>query len=887
MTRRVARLDKTPLMIALALRAFPRRFREVFGPEMVNAYHDGVGALDASRFRFTVRTALDMFRSGIHERMNPSFEPPSTGDGRRDRGTLLSDVLSDLRHAARSLARRPGFTSVAIITLALGIGANTLVFSVVNAVLLKALPYSNPDGLVMVWTDRPGRNRGSMSGPDVVDVADLPGLQTLVAFRAGRITMVSEGRARMVRTGRVLDGLMETFEVAPVLGRDLTAEDSELNSPLVTVVSRRFWQEELGGNPDVVGSMVRLEDRSYEVVGVAPAGFGFPEDAELWLPRQVDPDGCARGCHLHWTIGRLATGAAVASVQSQLTTLASSLEKAFPESNTGKGFRVVSLVDDTVGPVRAGLWFILGTVGLVLLIACANVANLLLTRAESRRGEVAIRAALGASRSRLATQVMMESVVLAAGGVAVGLVLAMLGMKLVALIPPGTVPRIDTAALDGRVLTFTAGLGVVVALLFGLSPALGVARGPLAENLVAGRRGLSGGRSTRFRTALLAAEVALSLLLLAGAGLLLRSFDQLHRVDMGFDSERVSRFTLDLPGAQYDSLASMAGFYRSLEERLAALPGVLSVGSVYGPPLGRGSMSGDVLIEGLPEPEPGQGKSGNVHSTTPGYLTTVGMTLLRGRWIEPHDVMGGPLVAVVSETFAQQNFPDEDPIGKRVEITASFGYGYGYRTIVGIVADVQRTPTQEPIGDIYFPHAQFGPVFLTVSMRSEGLGPDLSDLQREVAALDPGIPVQRFETLTDAMGRAVAPTRFYLLMVATFATVALLLAAVGLYGVVAYLMAQRTREIGVRMALGAQRQQVVALVLGQGLRPTLLGLGVGLALALALGRVAQSLLFQVSPSDPLVLAAVALVLLSVALLASFLPARRASRVDPVSALRAE
>jgi putative ABC transport system permease protein len=680
---------------------------------------------------------------------------------------------------------------------------------------------------------------------------------------------------------------METFEVAPVFGRDLTAGDSELGSPAVTVVSHSFWQGELGSDPKVIGSTIILEDRAYEVVGVAPAGFEFPEETEVWLPRQIDPDGCARGCHLHWTIGRLATGAVVASVQSQLTTLASSLEMAFPESNTGKGFRVVSLADYTVGPVRAGLWFILGAVGLVLLIACANVANLLLTRAESRRGEVAIRAALGASRGRLATHVMMESVVLAAGGVFLGLVLATLGMKLVALIPPGTVPRIDTVVLDARVLTFTAGLGVLVALLFGLSPALGIARSPLAENLVAGRRGLSGGRSTRFRTALLAAEVALSLLLLAGAGLLLKSFDQLYRVDMGFESERVTRFTLDLPGAQYDSLPEMAGFYRLLEARLAALPGVQSVGSVYGPPLGRGSISGDVLIEGLPEPEPGSERSGNIHSTTPGYLRTVGMTLLRGRWIEPHDVIDAPLVAVASETFAQQNFPGEDAIGKRVEVTASFGYGDGYRTIVGIVADVQRTPTRAPIGDVYFPHAQFGPVFLTVSMRSEGVGPRVSDVQREVAALDPGIPVQRFETLSEAMGREVAPTRFYLLMVATFATVALLLAAIGLYGVVAYLMAQRTQEIGVRMALGAKQSQVVRLVLGQGLRPTLLGLGVGLVLALALGRVAQSLLFQVSPSDPLVLAAVAAMLLVVALLASFLPARRASRVDPVSALRAD
>ncbi len=311
MTRGNSPPDKTPWMIGLALRAFPPRFREVFGPEMESAYLDGIGTLNSSRWRFTFRTALDMFRSGINERLNPTFEPPAVGgeSPRGGPGSRLSDLVRDLRHAARSLARRPGFTAVAMLTLALGIGANTLVFSVVDAVLLKALPFSNPDDLVMVWVERARSNRGSMSGPDALDARDLPGLQTLVAFRSGNITMVSDGQARMVRTGRVLDGLLETFELGPVMGRDLTPDDSEMNAPLVTVLSNRFWQEEMGGSPDVIGSTVRFEDRVYQVVGVAPAGFGFPENAEVWLPRQIDPDGCGRGCHLHRTIGRLAAGA--------------------------------------------------------------------------------------------------------------------------------------------------------------------------------------------------------------------------------------------------------------------------------------------------------------------------------------------------------------------------------------------------------------------------------------------------------------------------------------------------------------------------------------------------------------------------------------------------
>jgi len=880
--------------VRAALMAFPARFRAAFGPEMLDAYRDGLGVVGGgAAFRFTLITILDFLRSGLRERVRPTLRPvpPVSPGGPRRGGMLVDTLVRDFRHTVRSLARRPGFALVAIVTLALGIGANSAIFSVVDGVLLRALPYHNPDGLAVIWAywgDHWDGDRNSMSQPDIEDIRALPAFRQVVGYRPSEATMISDGQPRIVRTGRVTEGLLAAFDLHPTLGRDVTLEDAKLGAPQVVVIGDRFWRERLGGRPDAIGAVLELSGQSYEVVGVAPAGFDFPHGAELWVPRQIDPESCGRGCHLHQVLGRLADGVTLEEAQSQANTLAGNLAVSYPETNFEKGFQVVGLADDLVGDVRTGLWFVLGAVGLVLLIACANVANLLLARAETRRGEVAIRAALGASRSRLAGQVLMESLVLSGGGVALGLVLAHLGLGLVRRIPAGTVPRMESVALDGRVLLFTIAVGLVVAVLFGLSPALSVARSPLSENLVAGRRGSAGPRTRRFRTFLLAGEVALSLLLLVGAGLLLKSFDRLYRVDMGFVPDRITRFTVNLPSGPYDTLANMSAFFRTLEDRLATLPGVEAVGSAYGPPLGRGSITGDVLVEGRPEPAPGEGYEASIHSVTPGYLTTMHIPLLRGRGIEPSDRAESEAVIVVSETFVRENFPGEDPLGKRVEVTANFGYGDGHWTIVGVVGDVRRSPTATPFADVYVPHAQFGPSYLTVSLRTHaGAAPSLSDVQSVVRTLDPALPVQSFETVSDAMRRQVAPTTFYLTTLGIFAGVAVILAAVGLYGVVAYLMAQRTREIGIRMALGARREQVVALVLGQGVRPAAIGLVVGAGLALVLARVAEGLLFQVSPRDPTVLVSVVILLGLVATGAAFFPARRASRVDPVKALRAE
>jgi putative ABC transport system permease protein len=585
-------------------------------------------------------------------------------------------------------------------------------------------------------------------------------------------------------------------------------------------------------------------------------------------------------------IGRLADGATIETLSTQLGTLATTLAGAYPESNATKRFRAVRLADDQVGDVRSGLWFILGAVSLVLLIACANVANLLLVRGESRRGEVAIRTALGASRARLAGQVLMESAVLAVAGGVVGLGLARAVIELVRVTAAGTVPRIEAVSLDANVLVFTLASAIAVTLLFGLSPALRQAKDAAAADLISERRGGTGPGASRSRSLLLATEVALSVLLLAGAGLMLKSFDRLYNVKLGFGTDQLTRFRVSLPGARYSSISEIVMFYTTLEERLAAMPGVTSVASAFGPPLGSGSVMGDVEVDGRPPAEPGARMYASMHSVTPAYFETMRVPLLRGRSIERSDRTGTLPVAVVSETFVQENFPGEDPMGKRFEVSADFGYGAPKWTIVGVAGDVRRSLTGAPRGDVYVPLGQYGPGQLTVTMRTAaGVTPAMGAIRDVLRSIDPGLPVMGYETVDDAVRRSVAPTRFYLLSMGIFAGLAVVLACVGLYGVVAYVVSRRGREIGIRIALGAQRDQVVRMMLMQGLVPAAAGVLIGLALALTFGRVAESLLFEVSPRDPLVMSAVVGVLAVVTFAAALLPARRASRVDPAVALR--
>jgi putative ABC transport system permease protein len=801
-------------------------------------------------------------------------------------GSRLEEVGRDVRFAVRMCARNPGFSAVVVLTLGLGIGANTAIFSVVNAVLLRPLAWNDPEGLVMVWhhNDHNPEARWVMSLPDLRDVAELPAVETVAGFGSFTATVTSLEEPELVDATFATNGLMETFRVHPFMGRDLTAEDSGTGRPLVVVVSHHYWRQRLGGRADVLGTTLELFDVPREIVGVAPAGFDFPDGTQLWVPQGPVPPECGRDCHSLNAIARLTDGAAFEAFSSELRALAMRLSEAYPDTNLRKRFRAVRLADDQVAHVRGGLWFILGAVSLVLLIACANVANLFLVRGVSRRGEMAVRSALGASRARLASQVLIESALLAAGGAVIGVGLAFAAIVFVRTMPAGTVPRIDTVGLDANVLLFTLAVSAVVTLLFGVSAASRQARRPVAADLISERRGGGGPHASRARSLLLAAEVAVSVLLLTGTGLMLKSFDRLYSVDLGFETERLARFRVVLPDARYDTIADVVTFYETLEERLAVLPGVVSVGSASAPPLSPG-VNRRVLIEGRPPPEPGAEMFAYIHSITPGYFETMRLPLVRGRGIDANDRSGSVPVAVVSQTFVDEHFPNEDPIGKRFNLEADLGLVKTW-TIVGIAGDVRRSLTIPPRADVYFPLGQFDPGGLTVHIRTAaGVAPTVAAIRDELRSIDPGLPVIGYETFDDVLRASVAPTQFYLLAMGIFATLAIVLACVGLYGVVAYIVAQRDREIGIRMALGASPEQVVRMVLAQGVLPAFAGVLLGVGLALALGRIVENLLFEVSPRDPLILAFVVGVLSAVTTAASLLPARRASRIDPAVALR--
>jgi putative ABC transport system permease protein len=803
----------------------------------------------------------------------------------------MENLRQDLAFALRSLARNPTFSVAALLTLALGIGATTSIFSVVNGILLRPLPYQHQARLVTVYAasvEEP-EAQGNMSGPDILDLAETGALESLVGFTGGTATLTGKGEARLIPGARVTEGILSTFGLEPFMGRDLRPQESIPGSPRSVVVGYGFWQEELGGRADVLGQTLHLQGDIYEIVGVAPKGFDYPRGARLWHPYYRSDD-CGRGCHLYHTVGRLADGATLRQAREQARAVSLRLDEAFPDSNFERRFNLLSLEDDLVGGIRLQLWILLAAVGLVLLVACANVANLLLARSQGRTTEVGIRAAIGAGRGRLVQQVLTESLVLALLGGGIGLGLAYLGVEALKKIAPPTLPRVGEISVDLPVLAFTLLLSFCVALLFGLSPAVRLTRSSPADALGRSRRGTDAGPSgRRARELLLGGEVALSLILLVGAGLLLRTLGRLHDVDPGFRTEGITRFTLGLPESAYPDMESVAGFFETLEARLAALPGVESVGSTFGAALGSMNATGNTTVEGRPEPSPGEEIEALFRPVTPGYLATMGIPVLGGRGIEDSDRAGSLEVALVNQTLARELFPGEDPLGKRVRVEVDFGFGSPYRTVVGIVGDTRmRSLTQEPLGAFYVPQRQAGPAYLTVALRSRpGAGPLLPGIRREVDAMDPNLPLVGVETMEQVVAEATAPTRFLLTLLGVFAGLAVTLAAVGLYGVATYMVSRRRQEIGIRMALGARNHRVTRMVIGQTAVPVALGLLVGLATSLIGARVMDRLLFEVDPRDPVVYAGVSGILVGVAFLAALLPALQASRVDPGEALRRE
>ncbi|UCC84244.1 MAG: ABC transporter permease [Gemmatimonadota bacterium] len=811
-------------------------------------------------------------------------------------------ILNDVRFAVRSLVRNPGFAAVAVVILALGIGANTAVFSVVNGALLRPLPYPDPDRVVMVWTvnQERGWNRAGMSRPDVESVRELAAVESVEGFAPNTFTLTNPDGAEPVQGAYVSGGILQVFGLAPTLGRDLRHEENDpRTAERVVLVSHNLWRRQLGGDPNVLGARLMISDESYEIVGVAPAGFDFPPGAELWTPHR-HPCYSARGCRNLEAVARLSEGVDPTQAQASLTALASALREAYADTNSRTGMRFERLLDYVVANVRTGLWILLGAVGLLLLVVCANVANLLLARASARSVEVGVRAALGASRSRLLGQFLVESLLLAVIGGVGGLTLSLWLVDVFKNTVSSSFPRIEAVAIDGSVLLFCFGLTALVAVLFGLSPALHATRRPIAETVAGAGRGSSGRRESAARTWLLVGEVALSVVLLVGAGLLGRSLGQLYRADMGFSNRDVLRFELYLPSSRYGDPEAIMALFGELEDRTAALPGVTSVGSAFGPPLTGIGTAGNIDIEGRPAPDPSERTYANVHPATPGYFRTLGLSLLRGRGIEAADREDAIPVAVVNEAFVRENFPGQEVLGSRIQVAVAFGYGKSW-TVVGVVRDVRRYPDAEPQPEVYVPLAQAGAegpyqtrdvrrflARMTVHARGPAdAGSLFPGIRAELAAIDPNVIPQTVETVYDAIRRAAAPTRHYLALLGLFAFLAIALASVGLYGVVAYLVSRRTREIGIRMAFGAGTRQIAATILRQGIVPAAWGIFLGLVGAVLAGRVISSLLFNVAPTDLRVYVGVALLTLAVSVTAILLPTLRATRVDPVEALRDE
>ncbi|AEI65712.1 ABC transporter permease [Corallococcus macrosporus] len=802
----------------------------------------------------------------------------------------------DLRFALRRLRGSPTFTLVAVATLALGIGANIAIFSVVHAVLLRPLPMHDDARLVRVYSQRQ-QGPGATSVLDFMDLREqgraLEGLSAVTSVAVTLAADSADTSPEKVQAALVTGDFFPMLGARVQMGRALHPDDVRPGAPKVAVISHGLWQRRFGGSAEVLGRSVDVgAPEPLTVVGVMAPGFDFPSGSELWNPLLWDegmtkPEG--RGAHWLEVYGRLRPGVSLASARTELSTIAGRLAEQHPQTNEGKGARVEPLRDVLVGEVRPSLLMMLGAVGLVLLIACANLTHLLLARAASREGEVSVRIALGASRGRIARELLVECGVLAGLGAAVGLLVAMWAVDALVAWGPRDIPRIEEVSLDGSVLAFTAGLAGLTMLLFGLVPALQAGRLDLVRGL---RRVVGGGGAPghRTRSALIVAETALAVLLLVCAGLLLRSFVHLQRAEPGFDPEGVLTVKVELPPRHYGfGTAAPAAFYDALLERLRALPGVVQVGAVTGLPLDGARWTVPVKDPVRPVPEGTEPWRASVRIVTPGALEALRVKVLQGRGITASDQGAGGRAVLVNAEAARRFWPGEDPLGRTLDTGMDWGSGAMGGRVVGVVEDMALEGLGAPaLPEVYVPYAQGRSTSMVVLLRTTGAPLDLAPAARaELRALDASLALGSVRTLGSVVERTMAPLRFYVLLAGTFAAVAVVLAAVGLYGVVAYAVLQRTRELGIRRALGAREEQVLGMVLGRYLGLTACGLVIGLGLAVAASRGLMHLLSGVRPTDPVTYGLVAAVLGAVAFLAVLLPARRAARVSPAVALRAD
>jgi putative ABC transport system permease protein len=812
----------------------------------------------------------------------------------------METILKDIHYGIRSLLKHPGFTAIAVITLALGIGANTAMFSVINAVLLRPLPYRDPARLVTIWEESPERGMYQMP----VSLANLrdwidqnQSFEQISAYTFTNLNLTGTGEPARLGTVRSSANLFPLVGATPVIGRSFLPEEDKEGANHVVILGHALWQSRFASDPGIVGKSLTLNNQSYTVVGVMasnsqfPVGFGYMgkvlnDPIDLYVPLAASGRETERGNYSFFAIGRLKPGVSIDQARAEMTTIERRLEKQYPDGNTGIGISLVPTQEQTVKEIRPALLVLFGAVAFLLLIACANIANLLLARAASRKKEIAIRTALGASRLRVLRLLLTESLMLSLAGGGIGFLLALWGTDALMALEPDNIPRLNEVGVDARVFLFTLAISIVTGIVFGLAPGIRAAKPDLNEALKEGSKGSMGSSgSKRTRSVLVALEVALSLMLLAGAGLMIKSFIRLQQTNLGFNPENVLAVSLTLPESRYPEDRQQASFFQDALSRLQSVAGVQSAGATTSLPLTLSVNGSDFRIEGHPEPEAGKELIINMSGVSPGYFHTLGVPLLKGRDFSDRDNKDAPEAAIINNDLARTYFPNEEPIGKRMKLTD----GESWISIVGVTGDVKQLG--QDIGvkpEIYFPYLQVPASSMSLVARTAKEPLSLvGAVKTQIQLIDKDLPIDDAKTMQQLLANSRSGRRFNLILLTGFALVALVLAMVGIYGVMSYTVAQRTHEIGIRVAVGAQSRDVFRMVIGQGMMLALIGVAFGLVGAFALTRLMTTMLFGVEPTDPATFVSITALLTGVALLASYIPARRATKVDPLVALRYE
>jgi putative ABC transport system permease protein len=816
---------------------------------------------------------------------------------------MFDNLRQDITGALRGLIKSPGFAAASLVTLALGIGATSAIFSVVKAVLITPLPYASPERTVQIFTRWTAFEKTWIADQEVVDFRNMAKTMTAIAaWGSAQQNLTGDGEPIRIGVGLVNANLFDVLGVRPAIGRVITPEEDVQNGPQVAVLGHPLWQSRYGGDPNVIGKTLMINDVPVQVIGVMPEGFRLPTDfndeaaepTQLWRPMQWDMTQLSRN-HGYYAVATLAPGQTAASATDELRAICQRLTEqgAYPAQMQFSAF-AVPIEEEIRGGVKPAMWLLMGAVGFLLLIACANVANLLLVRGDARLREMAVRTAIGAAPDRLVRQLLTESVVLAVLGAAFGLLLAFFGLRILMAVDPTSLPPLAPVRLDWTVVAFTLVLGVVTTIVFGLAPALRTLRINLVESLREGGQQTVAGHRQRLRNLLVVAEVSLAVVLVIGAGLMVRSLSALGRIDLGFEPERVLTMRVSVPATRYDTPEKVVEFYRLLNERVRAVPGVQSAGFVRVLPLATTIGDYGLDVDGFVE-SPGVNAKGDWQIATDGAFEAMGMRLMRGRWFAASDTRQSQAVAVINETMARTYWKNpEDAVGGQIRVGG--GMSRPWVTVVGMVADERHNGVTGVVKEkFYVPHSQWHIatsgslirggflVIRTVGDPMQVAGP----VRNEIRAMDATLPVANIRPMTEVVSTSLATPRLTGFLMGTFAAIALTLAAVGIYGVLSYLVARRTHEIGIRLAVGADRTQVLALILKQGMTLAGSGIIVGLIAAFLLTRLMQSLLYEVRPSDPWTFVTVSLALVGVALLASALPAFRATRVSPLIALRTE